>query len=111
MSPCVVLWAWEGSRAVLVVSALGEGAGIRGTGVPACPSYPQATQRPCPLHPLAGSQGQYGMFPALVHQPLAGPTLSWGPALCLASLWHGLGTGFLQADAGLSPVLTGPRQS
>lgn len=48
------------------------------------------------------------MRPALALQPLAGPCLQSGLALRLVSLWHCPGTGFLQTDAGLCPVLAGP---
>lgn len=58
-----------------------------------------------PLHCLAG---------LVLGAPSIGPTVagrakpSSGLAPCLASPWHCLDTCFLQTDAGVCPVLTGP---
>lgn len=69
------------------------------------PFLPTHGHGPWPLHCSAE---------LVLDAPSIGPTAagraepSSGLAPCLASLWHRLGTGFLQTDAGVCPVLAGP---
>lgn len=81
-APDVVVWECGGSR---VVSALG--CGLPELGAQGClPALP--TQKPPPAPAFCP--------PRQPSRASTGYALSLGLALCLASLWHCLGTGFLQ---------------
>ena len=85
----------EHGRMVPEVSALGGGP-------------PESRAHGCPSAPLHCSAG------LVLGAPSIGPTVagrakpSSGLAPCLASLWHCLGTGFLQTDAGRVPCADRP---